>query len=131
MLKENTSEYAYLFSMVMKGVEEGAGSDRLFLLPNAARRLLEVFCSFKVPDRPNFDDQLKELVGGDTGTEPYRDVYDFCQRRSHGEGAEVVDVLDGRAVHDQLKRCMAFLKERDDDHYNRMCKAVGCNPALA
>ena len=45
MLVKHTTEYAYLFSKVMDGVTDGLDHDRLFLLPNAARRVLEVFSS--------------------------------------------------------------------------------------
>jgi wobble nucleotide-excising tRNase len=128
LLLNNTSEYAYLFSMVMAGVADSEEHERLFLLPNAARRVLEVFASYKAPHRPNFEQQLQSLVEATTG-EPYRDVYDFCNRHSHGEGSESVDVLDARAVHSQIRRCMEFLKAVDSEHFERMCKATDSDPS--
>ena len=122
MLRNNVSEYAYLFSMVMKGVADPSDTERLFLLPNAARRVLEVFCSYKAPHRTQFDQQLEVLI--ETSGEAYRDVYDFCNRFSHGEGNESIDVLDARTVHQQIRRCMEFLKNVDRDHFDRMCKAT-------
>lgn len=124
MLKNNVSEYAYLFLMVMQGVSDGTDSERLFLLPNAARRVLEVFCSYKAPHLPNFDAQLRSLIVEESAPEAYRDVYDFCNRYSHGESGESVDVLDARTVHLQLRRCMEFLKQVDLQHFERMCKAT-------
>jgi len=124
MLKNNVSEYAYLFLMVMQGISDGTDGERLFLLPNAARRVLEVFCSYKAPHLPNFDSQLRSLIVDESAPEAYRDVYDFCNRFSHGEGGESVDVLDARTVHLQLRRCMEFLKQVDSQHFDRMCKAT-------
>ncbi|MDR0481808.1 MAG: AAA family ATPase [Cellulomonadaceae bacterium] len=121
-LGNSTSEYEYLFASVLIGITEGAEGGRLFLLPNAARRILEVFTSYKSPHIRDFNGGLKSLV--DSQSEPYRDVYDFCNRFSHGEGAESVDVLDAHAVHSQLKRCMEFLRAADSEHFERMCKAV-------
>lgn len=127
VLLNNTSEYAYLFSMVMAGITDSEDHERLFLLPNATRRVLEVFASYKAPHRTDFLGQLEVLVATQQG-EPYRDVYDFCNRFSHGEGSESVDVLDARAVYGQIRRCMEFLRAVDSEHFERMCTATGTDP---
>lgn len=126
LLLSTTSEYAYLFAMVMAGVGDSPDHDRLFLLPNAARRVLEIFASYKAPHRTDFSEQLRSLVETKEG-EPFRDVYDFCNRHSHGEGSESVDVLDARSVHAQLRRAMEFLKAVDEEHFQRMCQAAKIN----
>ncbi|WP_332643279.1 AAA family ATPase [Aeromicrobium sp.] len=123
LLLNSTSEYAYLFSMVMAGVADSEDHERLFLLPNAARRVLEVFASYKAPHRTDFLQQLEVLVATKEG-EPFRDVYDFCNRYSHGEGSESIDVLDARAVHGQIRRCMELLRAVDGEHFDRMCTAT-------
>lgn len=128
LLLKNTSEYGYLFSMVMAGVAESEDHERLFLLPNAARRLLEVFASYKAPHCTDFLQQLEALVKAKEG-EPFRDVYDFCNRFSHGEGSESVDVLDARAAHGHIRRCMEFLRAVDPEHFALMCKATESDPA--
>jgi wobble nucleotide-excising tRNase len=129
LLLNNTSEYAYLFSMVMVGIANVEDHERLFLLPNAARRLLEVFASYKAPHRTDFLTQLEVLVQAQDG-EPFRDVYDFCNRFSHGDGSESVDVLDARAVHGQIRRCMEFLRAVDSEHFERMCAGTGTDPGI-
>ncbi|MCP2264643.1 AAA family ATPase [Promicromonospora thailandica] len=129
VLLNNTSEYGYLFSMVMAGITDSEDHERLFLLPNAARRVLEVFASYKAPHRTDFLQQLEILVEAQEG-EPYRDVYDFCNRFSHGEGSESIDVLDARAVHGQIRRCMEFLRAIDSQHFERMCSATGADPTM-
>jgi len=128
VMVKNTSEYTYLFSMVMAGVLSSEDHDRLFLLPNAARRLLEIFASYKAPHRTDFAQQLEVLVQAQPG-EPYRDVFTFCNKHSHGEGSESIDLLDARAVHGQIRRCMQFLRESDPTHFERMCTASGIDPA--
>ena len=109
--------------MVMAGIADSEDHDRLFLLPNAARRVLEVFASYKAPHRTDFLQQLEVMVESQEG-EPFRDVYDFCNRYSHGEGSESVDVLDARAVHGQIRRSMEFLRSVDAEHFVRMCAAT-------
>ena len=113
----------------MAGVADSEDHERLFLLPNAARRVLEVFASYKAPHLSDFLPALEAMVKEQDG-EPYRDVYDFCNRFSHGEGSETVDVLDARAVHGQIRRCMEFLQAVDAEHFRRMCRATGADPAM-
>lgn len=130
MLRNNVSEYSYLFSMVMKGVSDATDSERLFLLPNAARRVLEFYANYRAPHLPNFDQQLRSLIEDEDAAEAYRDVYDFCNRYSHSEGAEHLDVLDARAVHGQIRRTMEFLKSVDPKHFSRMCKATAVDEGI-
>lgn len=127
VMVKNTSEYTYLFSMVMAGVLDSQDHDRLFLLPNAARRVIEIFASYKAPHRTDFAQQLEVLVQAQPG-EPFRDVFSFCNKHSHGEGSESLDLLDARAVHGQIRRCMQFLRESDRTHFERMCTAAGIDP---
>ncbi|MDO3013314.1 AAA family ATPase [Mycobacteroides abscessus] len=127
VMVKNTSEYTYLFSMVMAGVLDSQDHDRLFLLPNAARRVIEIFASYKAPHRTDFAQQLEVLVQAQPG-EPFRDVFTFCNKHSHGEGSESLDPLDARAVHGQIRRCMQFLRESDPTHFERMCTAAGIDP---
>lgn len=127
LLLQATSEYNYLFLKVINGAILGADEDHLFLLPNAARRILEVFCSFKAPNKGDFLAALGSLIDN-ARLEPYRDVYDFCNRFSHGEGNEVVESLDSRTVHHQIVRCMQFLRAADSEHFERMCAAVKVDP---
>ncbi|ORM37388.1 AAA family ATPase [Williamsia sp. 1135] len=129
LLRKSTSEYAYLFSMVMKGLAEPIDHERLFLLPNAARRVLESFASYNTPDLSHFDQQLEAMIEAPE-LQPYRDVYDFCNRWSHGEGSEAVDVLDVRAVYNSVRRCMEFLRAADLDHFTRLCKATSVDASV-
>lgn len=129
LLRNNTTEYGYLFLMVMKGIGQPDDHERLFLLPNAARRVLEVFASYKAPHRPNFLQQLEWLVK-EQPSQPHRDVFDFCNRFSHGEGPETVEVLDARTVQGDIRRCMQFLRSVDEDHFNKMCEAVNIDPTV-
>lgn len=128
VLRKTPSEYAYLFRMVMVGLEDSADHERLFLLPNATRRILEVFASYSCPHLPNFQQALNEMVR-ETENGVYRDVYDFCNQYSHGEGYEMVNVLDAHMVHRQIGRCMSFLKAVDPVHFERMCQLTGTNSA--
>lgn len=124
VLLDHNSEYHFLFDRVLAGLEDPNDHATLFLLPNAARRLLETFASFHAPDRPNFLDQITKLAIEDRNAE-FRDVYDFCNRFSHGEGRETQVVLDVHTTQQQLRRCIEFLRAVNADHYADMCRATG------
>lgn len=123
-LLNHKSEYHFLFDRIIRGLENPDDHEALFLLPNAARRLIETFSSFHAPDRPNFLDQLSKLAIEERNAE-YRDVYDFCNRFSHGEGRETQVFLDVQTTQQNLRRCMEFLRAVDARHYTDMCRAVG------
>lgn len=123
MLARETTEYAYLFSKVMEGIANPPDHDRIFLLPNAARRVLEVFASYKAPHVDGFIQRLECLMD-EPDSNAHRDVYDFCNRGSHGEGRETVELMDARAAHRLISRCMEFLKSCDSQHFERMCVAT-------
>jgi hypothetical protein len=84
--------------------------------------------------------QLRIFIPG-LGNQPHRTLTklrrilprcrrDFCNRFSHGEGNESVDVLDARAVHGQIRRCVEFLRAVDGEHFERMFAAIGIDPAV-
>lgn len=123
-LLKHPSEYHFLFDRVLAGIEDSNDHELLFLLPNAARRILETFTNFHVPNRPSFEQKLRKIALEDCN-ESYRDVYDFCNRFSHGEGRETQLVLDAHTVHHQVKRCMELLQKVAPDHYRHMCEATG------
>lgn len=72
----------------------------------------------------------QEWLVNEQPVEPHRDVFDFCNRFSHGEGSETVEVLDARTVQGDIRRCMQFLRSIDEDHFNKMCEAVKIDPAV-
>jgi wobble nucleotide-excising tRNase len=115
------SEYHYLFDRVMRGIENPDEVEGLFLLPNAARRMLESFSRFKRPDLTDFLQAMEAMTQGDT----FRDVYDFCNKHSHGEGRELSQPLDRHSVKQQIERAVEFMTHIDADHVNRMKKATG------
>lgn len=118
------SEYHFLFDRLLRGIEQPDDHELLFLLPNAARRVLESFAAFHVPGRSQFEQQLKKIALEDQNEE-YRDVYDFCNRFSHGEGREPLLALDATTISQQIARCLELLKVSAPEHFEAMCKAVG------
>ncbi|OLT35258.1 hypothetical protein BJF82_00260 [Kytococcus sp. CUA-901] len=118
-MRKHTSEYAYLFSELICSAELDNGGDRIHLMPNVARRVIEIFLAFKVPDQGKFDQRLSQVAKG-----PHRDVYDFCNTGSHGEVYQAYESAQQMAVLRNIRRCLEFMYEVDADHFEKMCKAV-------
>lgn len=125
-IMNHISEYHYLFDRIMRGIEQPDEAETLFLLPNAARRMLESFSRFKRPDVTDFLQAMESMTEGDT----FRDVYDFCNKHSHGEGRELSQPLDRHSVLQQIERAVEFMKHIDADHVEKMMKATGRSAAL-
>lgn len=73
LLREYDSEYHFLCQQVL--AFEAAGTDHspnLLLMPNAMRRVLEIFLAFKVPGSAPIGDKLQQLAGRHPSLDPVR-----------------------------------------------------------
>lgn len=118
------SEYHFLFERLLTGIEQTEQHQLLFLLPNVSRRVLETFVSFQVPELQTFDQQLARLTLDECDQE-FRDVYDFCNRFSHGEGREHTTDLDSTTISRGVRRSLELIQATDAHHFESMCKATG------
>lgn len=126
-LSRYDSEYHYLFSIVHSASEK-LSTDHLFLLPNAIRKLLEIFTKFTAPDRPSFADALLH----DSGTIKSLDRAEMvllervCQVESHGD-IDAVSSLPEMTVEHALRAAtaaMKYIKLRDSKHYTAMIRSM-------
>lgn len=121
---KHPSEYHFLFDRLAAGLQSPDNHDVLFLLPNAARRLLETFVSFHVPDGSNHRERLQKLCDENENA-VFKDVHDFCNRFSHGEDRQMAEPLEERVVLREIARCLEFIRIVDESHYLRMMRATG------
>jgi wobble nucleotide-excising tRNase len=124
-LREHESDYHYLFKRV---VEASALDVQLPLahyyeLPNLARRLLETYLAFKVPDEASLHARLAELAfdGGRKAR-----IERFVQTHSHAN--HVGDANDDAAALAEapavMRDLLALIQATDGDHYARIRAAI-------
>lgn len=123
-LGKNASEYEFLFHSVMLAALADPNSEQLAILPNAMRRVLENFCSFKAPHESDFRSRLAHLVK-EIEDEPYEDVYRFINNLSHGTGDSLVNGIDTIQIYGNLRRSLKFMHAVDEDHFFKLCQRVG------
>lgn len=124
LLVRYDSEYHYLFNLVRSAAEKKE-SDYVFLLPNATRKLLEMFATFCSPGQPNFAGALNDHHDSVKDKLDVRALERLVQIESHGtmEGLGTLPVL---TLEEALRAAAAgikFIQEVGKDHYKRMERA--------
>lgn len=120
---QHKTEYHFLFSRILTGLANEADHSLLFLLPNAARRVLEAFTRFHMPSQTGFKDRV-EFLAKKLEHDSFRDVIDFCHRFSHGQPRIMDDILDARTSSQEVRRCLEFIRAVDRNHYDQMVKVT-------
>ncbi len=130
-LEKYHDEYAYLFKKVYEFVKAPPTDVGEYLpYPNMARRLLEGFLTFKLP-QPDLD-MIEKVLRLEEGkpTAEGRAILRLLNNHSHlrvireGEFADDVDSIS--ILPDILKNLLNFIKYHDERHYNTL--ALQCDP---
>lgn len=122
LLENYDSEYHYLFARVYKVSNERASNDleKSYILPNMARRMLEVFLAFRVPQitgklweqlgKINFDESKKLRI--------CRFLHTHSHSAAVGQPEHDLSALnEGPSV---LKDLMDMIKSEDPRHFSAM-----------
>lgn len=124
-LQDHESEYHYLFKRVLEAAQLPGGQplQNYYVLPNIARRLLESFLAFKVPDEDSLHARLEAV--------PFDDVKKtrilrFVDTHSHAEqigcGHDEASAL--AEAPEVLKNIIELIEGCDSEHAQRMRKAA-------
>lgn len=118
------SEYHYLFSLVQDAAQKKT-SDYVFLLPNATRKLLEMFATFCSPGQANFAGALGDHHEAVKDKLDIRALERLIQIESHGT-IDGLGTLPDLTLEEAIRAADAginFIKEVGKDHYKKMCAA--------
>ncbi len=126
-LAKYDSEYQYLFSVVFEASDKQS-TDYLYMLPNAIRKLLEIFTAFAAPDKASFAEALFDDSGKIKGLDQaeMNQLERVCQIESHGD-IEAVNSLPALTVeesHRAANGAMKYIRERDKKHYDAMLRII-------
>ena len=126
LLRKYDSEYHYLFASIYRASSESGNTclEQNYVLPNLARRLLETFLAFRLPQ---FSGNLSEQMGELSFDRAKKlRILRFLHTHSHSSGI-------GELEHDPsilseskhvLNDLLALIKSEDDSHYLAMVQLV-------
>ena len=124
LLVKYDSEYHYLFSLVWDAAQNGT-TNYLFLLPNAARKLLEMFATFCSPGQSSFAGALMDHHEAVKDKLDVRALERLVQIESHGT-IDGLGTLPDLTLEEAIRAADAsikFIKEVAPNHYKKMCAA--------
>lgn len=130
--RKTRSEYHYLFWRVASTLQESAGEpdivreiEAMALLPNAARKVLEAFLSFKYPQFVGSFEQSVSAALSDQNDPMKERVVRFLHHHSHNaEGDTSAGIQPGEAVA-VLSAVFELISLVDHEHFEAMCSALG------
>ena len=124
LLKDYGSDYHYLFGCVWRGAKCANTFEFYYPLPNMARRLLETFLAFCMPDK---QDSLRKMVDGINFNEmKKRRILEFTNAHSHNSAiAKPEHDMDRLGeTPDVLSDILDLMKEVNPVHYGGMERLV-------
>jgi len=128
------SEYHFLFSKVAHAVADRQENEtradqmmELALIPNAARRMLEGFLSFRCPGKMgSFHVALEEVMNGvnNLDSSVRTRVEKYLHTYSHFDGGNISQPLRLDEATTVLRSLFQLMDRVDHDHISSMCKAL-------
>lgn len=126
------SLYHFLFARVAGAIIESTPElslaermDLLALAPNAARKMLESFLSFKFPDQiGNFHGSMESALAVVKDAAIRNRVERYLHSYSHNEQGDISAVLDPSEATVVLRALFEMIRVIDEQHFSAMCRAL-------
>jgi wobble nucleotide-excising tRNase len=124
LLREYDSEYQYLFSLIFL-FSEGRADEFAYLMPNAMRKVLEVFLAFKCPGSSGVESKLEQSIVRDCGVDPasIAALGRLSNVESHGDSLDDLITLPSMTIEESKSAaaCLFQLIETLDlEHFKGM-----------
>jgi len=131
------SLYHFLFARVARAVIEATPEiglaermDLLALAPNAARKMMESFLSFRFPDKiGNFHGGMEAALAIVQDPATRNQVERYLHAYSHNEEGNISAVVDPSEATVVLRSLFGMMRAVDEDHITAMCKALSIDEA--
>lgn len=134
LLREYDSEYQYLFSLVFL-FSEGRADEFAYLMPNAMRKVLEVFLAFKCPGSSGVESKLEQGVVKGSGVDPasLAALARLSNLESHGDSLDDLVKLPVMTIEESkgAAACLfQLIQALDAEHFKAMtAMSRRANPA--
>lgn len=131
LLRDYESEYHYLFQHVKRLAEsEDLAYDHLYLMPNAMRKVLDIFLAFKVPGPDGLKSKLDTVVRTrpDFDTSRLMALDRLVQLESHAESLDDLVAFSSMTIEearDASQALIALMQAMDGAHLTRLQQLCG------
>lgn len=132
-IREYESEYHYLFHLMLRFLH--SPDDQLnyfFVMPNAFRKILDVFLAFKEPGGMGFLPKLEKvakIAGGKIDHVRIQALERLLQVESHADNLDDLVAVSSMTIEETKEAAetiLDFMEAVDKVHHDRMCKL--CRP---
>ncbi|MGZ3748699.1 MAG: AAA family ATPase, partial [Pseudobdellovibrionaceae bacterium] len=127
-LREYESEYHYLFHTVLKYARDpNAHEGWVMLIPNAMRKVLDVFLAFKFPGSSGFAGKIEQALSTvpEADSHRVRAIERLVQSESHADNLDDLLTFSKRTIEETeaaSKAVLELLKMMDEGHYAQLAK---------
>jgi len=131
LIRDYESEYHYLFGLLIGFNNAPQNYDGYFyLMPNALRKIMDIFFAFKVPGPHGLSSKLESPLVKDSGigTERARALDRLAQLESHADSLDDLVALSSLSLEETKEAASALLNlldKIDSDHCKQMRKLCG------
>ncbi|TAK39919.1 MAG: hypothetical protein EPO30_01810 [Lysobacteraceae bacterium] len=127
-IRDYESEYHYLFHMILR-FSRAKPEDRegYFVMPNALRKVLDVFLAFKHPGANGLSSKVEAIPAHDLGIDPARiaALDRLAQVESHADSLDDLIAFSSMTMEEVVAATEALLElmeKYDQEHFKRICK---------
>lgn len=134
LIRDYEGEYHYLYSMVHHyAVGTSPTNDPFLLLPNAMRRVLETFISFRAPSSQNLKSGINAIKDEVPNVPTLMALERFADMESHGDNLAALTNPATQTIeeaHPAAVELMKFIEVVDPEHHKVMTRLCNRNPVI-
>ncbi len=125
-LRDYNSEYQYLFARLIQFSGDSTPNYAdLYTISNIARRFLEIYAGFKIPNRGDLRSKVKQLPTTKITDVQKEKVYRLVQEYSHANDPTCAVVHRDRCeALEAVRVLLAIVEESDSEHYRILKKGL-------
>ncbi len=125
-IREYESEYQYLFHLTLRFLETPDGAGYFYVMPNALRKILDVFLAFKVPGSAGLSSKIEKVAkdpGEDVDQGRILALDRLVQLESHADNLDDLVAQSSMTVEettDAANALLAVMEALDKPHVDQM-----------
>ncbi|MBA2660047.1 MAG: AAA family ATPase [Nitrosospira sp.] len=134
-IREYESEYQYLFHLILQFTQAQGMTEYFYLMPNAMRKVLEIFLTFKLPGTMGLSDKvakIAELNGLEKGS--FLALDRLVQLESHADNLDDLITFSSITIEetkDAADVLLQMMKASDSEHYRLLEEICRVEPPMS